>query len=94
MIDWSTSLVALIPIVVFGGAAVYLGLRLTRASELRGRSQTELSELSDRVVRLEDALASLATEVQRIADAEQFTSRLLQERTASQSPMRPGSGAD
>jgi len=94
MIDWSTSLVALIPIVVFGGAAVYLGLRLTRASELRGRSQTELSELSDRVVRLEDALASLATEVQRISDAEQFTSRLLQERTASRSPMRPGPGAD
>jgi hypothetical protein len=94
MIDWSTSLVALIPILLFGGVAFYLGLRFVRAAEMRGHSRTELSELSDRIARLEDALAGLATEVQRISDAEQFTSRLLQERTATPTPLRPGSGAD
>lgn len=93
MIDWASSLVALIPIVLFGGTAVYLGLRFTRAAERRGHSRTELTELGDRVARIEDALASLATEVQRISDAEQFTSRLLHERSAQQSPPRPGGGA-
>lgn len=94
MIDWATSLIALIPILLFGGAAVYLGLRFTRASEKRGHSRIELADLGDRVARLEDALASLATEVQRISDAEQFTSRLLEERSGRQGSTRPGRGAE
>jgi hypothetical protein len=82
MVDWGASVIALVPLLLFGGVAVYLGYRFVRASEKRAQSGEALTQLTERVGQLEDSLASLTTDVQRIAEAEQFTARLLRERNS------------
>jgi len=64
------------------GGGFYLALRFIRAFEQRNTSSgPELEELRARLARLEDALESTSGEVQRLADAQQFTTRLLEGRT-------------
>jgi membrane protein implicated in regulation of membrane protease activity len=82
MVDWGASVIAFVTLLLFGGVAVYLGYRFVRASAKRAQSGEALAELTERVGQLEDSLASLSTDVQRIAEAEQFTARLLRERNS------------
>jgi len=89
MVEWGASLLALTPLLVVGGGAIYLGLRFVRGADKRGPSRKELSDLTDRVGRLEELLSSMSSEMQRIADAEQFTARLLQERKSRANPPSP-----
>jgi hypothetical protein len=89
MVDWGASLMALTPLLLIGGGAIYLGLRFVRGSERRGPSGKELADLTDRVGRLEESLSSMSSEMQRIAEAEQFTTRLLQERKSPANPPSP-----
>ena len=91
MVDWEASLLALTPFLVIVGIAVHLGFRFVRAFERRGQSQSALVYLTDRVQQLEDAVATLSTEVHHINEAEQFNGRLLEERkSGSVPPARKG----
>lgn len=63
------------------GGGFYLAARFIRAFEQRGANRGELEELRERLRRLEETSESIGTEVQRLDEAQQFTTRLLTERS-------------
>jgi hypothetical protein len=69
-----------------GGALLYPGLRFVRAAERRGVDRAELAALRGVVARLEGALERTDAEVERLAEGQQFTTRLLAERPGPGSP--------
>ncbi len=81
----------LIPICgMLAGVAIVLGLPLVRAYsrkvELQGAQPRVPPELAARLERMEQAIDTIAVEVERIAEGQRFTTRLLAERAG-------GSGA-
>ena len=70
-----------LPWLLLGGAALLLGFRAVRAFERRGTANAELTALRDRVQLIEDTLAEQGESVRRIADGQEFTQRLLLQRT-------------
>jgi hypothetical protein len=63
-------------IVVLGGG-FYLAYRLVRAFEARGSGGAELDDLRKRMAQLEDTLDGMNKRVDRIDEAQEFTTRLL-----------------
>lgn len=64
------------------GGGFYLAVRFLRAFETRGAlsPRSDPMALAERVRRLEDALESMGAEMERLAEGQQFTHRLLAER--------------
>lgn len=70
---------------------LYLGWRFVRAQERRTvaiaggaeGSTGEIAELRERVLRLEERLDDIDTQVGQLAEGQQFTNRLLTERRSS-----------
>ena len=64
------------------GGGFYLAVRFLRAFETRGAlpSRSDPMALAERVRRLEDAIESMGAEMERLAEGQQFTHRLLSER--------------
>lgn len=57
------------------------------------RTKEVSPDIEDRLARIEHAMDAIATEVERLAESEQFTSRLLADRSASSvSPASPPGG--
>jgi hypothetical protein len=69
----------LLGLLVLGGAFM-LAARFVRAYEQQNSGEREISQLRDRVARLEDSLESMTNEVRRLSDAQHFTTRLLEGR--------------
>lgn len=76
--------------VLFWGSVLFLGLRAVRAFERRTRGGGDLGPMSDRLARLEAAVAALATDVQRIEESQEFTTHLLGDGKVK----RPGTTTD
>jgi hypothetical protein len=78
--------VIFVPITLFIATAVVLA-PLARAFakriEGRGTAQHIPSEVTDRLERMEQAIDSIAIEVERISEGQRFTTRLLSEATAA-----------
>ena len=72
-------LLVLLAVVVGGGG--YLLLRVVRAMEGRGRDQDRLRTLEERILLLEETLASATHAIDRLDDEQRFTTRLLADRT-------------
>lgn len=54
---------------------------VTKAIERRGvRPTKELTEMAERLARIEHAVESIAIEVERVSEAQRFTTRILSER--------------
>jgi hypothetical protein len=75
----------LIPIVaILSGTTLVLVFPLVRAYarklELEGQQPRVPREVADRLARMEQAIDAVAVEVERIAEAQRFTTRLLSER--------------
>jgi hypothetical protein len=75
----------LIPITLFVcGAVTAIGVPLAKAYarrvEREPTRQTLPSELTDRLDRMEQALDSIAIEVERVSEGQRFTTKLLSER--------------
>lgn len=75
----------LIPIVaIVSGTSMALLFPLVRAYarklELEGQQPRVPQALDDRLARMEQAIDAIAVEVERIAEAQRFTTRLLSER--------------
>ena len=77
MIDWGTSILGLIPMLGTAAIVLYLAVRAVRALETRGRAPEGHGDLAERVSLLEDALESMHRDIERLTDAQHFTSRLL-----------------
>lgn len=64
------------------GSVFYLALRWVRANERRLADQNEINALKERVALLEGDVTDLTTELERLAEGQQFTTRLLEKRHA------------
>lgn len=60
-----------------------LGLRAVRALERRGAANVDLTALRERLQTLEDTVAEQGESLRRVADGQEFTQRLLVDRTGS-----------
>jgi hypothetical protein len=86
----------LIPIVLFACVAVtIIGVPIARAFarriESQPRDQDSLPDVRARLERMEQAIDSIAIEVERISEGQRFTTKLLSERSPSsdQAPGKP-----
>jgi HPt (histidine-containing phosphotransfer) domain-containing protein len=86
----------LIPIVLFACVAVtIIGVPIARAFarriENQPREPNQLPDVTARLERMEQAIESIAVEVERISEGQRFTTRLLSERSKSseQVPGKP-----
>ena len=73
-------LLSFLPWIIVLGLAFSLGLRFVRAIERRTAARAELAELTERTLRLEENLSAMGERVERLADSQDFTTRLLAER--------------
>lgn len=71
------ALYVVIPVLV-----ISLAYRFVRAYERRGTARDADRQLADRVAALEDQVARLTQEHERLADGQQFTNALLASRAA------------
>lgn len=55
----------------------YLGLRAVRAMERRSSARKELDALNERTLRLEESISEVNEKLGRLADSQEFTTRLL-----------------
>jgi hypothetical protein len=79
---WGMLLVGWAPYLAFGGGVLYLGTRYVRAVERRGVSRAEIAGLTERLARLEEAVANVADDVGRVEEGQSFATRVLTERAA------------
>ncbi len=77
---WGLLLVAYAPWLLGLSGAFYLGLRAVRALERRAGSRREVEEAQERLLRLEETVAGLSDQMTKLADGQEFTTRLLSER--------------
>ena len=73
-----------LPWVLLGGAGLWLGFRAVRALERRGTTNPELAALRERLQLLEDSVAEQGEALRRVTDGQEFTQRLLLERTRAE----------
>lgn len=73
-------LLAYAPWILGLGGGLYLGWRAVRALERRASSRKELDEANERILRLEESIAGLTDQMSKLADGQEFTTRLLSER--------------
>ncbi len=60
---------------------------VTKAIERRGvRPTKELTEMAERLARIEHSVESIAIEVERVSEGQRFTTRILSERTRDALP--------
>jgi len=77
-------------VILVGGFS--LASRLVRAYEQRNAGGADSQALRDRVVRLEETIESMNAQLNRLAEAQQFTTRLLEGRPGVADSPRAGSG--
>jgi hypothetical protein len=61
---------------------IYLAFRWLRTQERGPTSGADVAELRERVARLEESLADMDGQLKRLADSQDFTTRLLRDRQA------------
>jgi hypothetical protein len=61
---------------------LYLGYRFVRAHERRAVGSDRTAELNERILRLEERLESVANDMEKMLESQQFTTKLLSERSA------------
>jgi uncharacterized protein YlxW (UPF0749 family) len=66
------------------GAGVYLGVRYVRAAERR-TGGAELDELRTQIQQLQETVETLRTDVDRVQESQDFTTRLLADRSSKKS---------
>jgi hypothetical protein len=78
---------------IFYPLARALARRIERGAERAGDSAGQLPEtVAARLERMEQAIDSIAVEVERISEGQRFTTRLLTERTTQDAPDRSRGG--
>jgi hypothetical protein len=73
-------LVAVTAILTFGACVCGIAYALSARSRARLKAPLELGNLDARLDRIEQAVESIAVEVERVSEAQRFSARLLSER--------------
>ena len=79
---WGMLLISWAPYLSLGAVALYLGGRYVRAVERRNTGRAKLADIQDRLLRLEEAVADVSADVDRVAEGQSFTTRILADRAA------------
>ena len=79
-IPWGMFVLAYAPWLLAISGAFYLGLRGVRALERRSQARAEMASLEERLLRLEESMATMTDRLERLAEGQEFTSRLLARR--------------
>jgi hypothetical protein len=80
------ALIPIVAILAFAGTAIGVPLARAHARRIdRGPNDQMPLELKTRLERMEQALDSIAIEVERISEAQRFTTKLLAEKPKEQS---------
>ncbi|MGH7500359.1 MAG: hypothetical protein ACREL7_01245 [Longimicrobiales bacterium] len=87
------ALLSLVFWVVVIGGGIALAVRFLRAYEKRGNDRGEIADLREKLTRLEESIEGVTSQVQRVAEAQQFTTRLLTERTELQRGTQPSTSS-
>ena len=87
-----------VPLGAFACAIILaIGVPLARAYSRRMDAESKNprlpTEVTDRLERMEQALDSVAIEVERISEGQRFTTKLLSEGRGSAAPQLPASGS-
>lgn len=85
-----------IPIIMFGSVPVIaIGMPIARAYAKRMERSSAMpavpADVTARLERMEQAIDSIAIEVERISEGQRFTTKLLSERTAGEPAAPPSS---
>jgi len=86
---WGIVLLGWAPYLAFGGGVLYLGARYVRAVERRGVARAEISDIAERLSRLEEAVANVADDVERVEQGQSFATRVLTSRVAERPASQP-----
>ena len=73
-------LVGWAPLLLTGCGAFYLGLRLVRALERRSAASADLAAQQEHLLRLEESVAVIAAQIERLSDGQEFATKLLGDR--------------
>lgn len=82
-------LFAWVPWLLLLGGFFYIGLRLVKALERRSLPRGETQVLEARVRALEETIGELSSTVDRMSEAQEFTTRLLTKRAGGGEPDSP-----
>ena len=88
---WGIMVIGWAPYIGLGGVALYLGGRYARALERRNAGRGELVEIQDRLLRLEESVADVSRDIERVAEGQSFTTRVLADRGRPAEVPREGS---
>jgi hypothetical protein len=81
-----------VPIVLFvtiGATSILYPIARALARRMEhGNSPAQSAEITARLERMEQAIDSIAVEVERISEGQRFTTRLLSERVRNDAPVR------
>ena len=82
-----TSLILLVALGILGG---------TIATAMRrggGQSEGEIRELRERLLRLEQSMESMSSDMERVAESQRFMTALLEDRSRGHGALRPSAPA-
>ena len=83
-----TVLVFLLAISILGGTIATV---VRRGS---GQSESELRELRERLLRLEQSMESMTSDMERVAESQRFMTALLEDRARGQAALKPPARGD
>ena len=78
----------LMALAAFGGMIVAISRRTD------GQSEKEIRELRERVLRLEQSVESMTSDMERVAESQRFMTALLEDRGRAQGALKPPATGD
>ena len=78
-----TSLILLFAVTILGGT---IATALRRSG---GQSESEIRELRERLLRLEQSMESMTSDMERVTESQRFMTALLEDRPRAQGTLRP-----
>jgi hypothetical protein len=78
-----------IPLILMLAAGLIGGMIATAIRRGGGTSEKELTELRERMLRLEQSLETMTADMERVSDGQRFLTALLEERARAQPVIKP-----
>ena len=78
-----------IPLILMIAAGLIGGMIATVMRRGAGTSEKELTELRERMLRLEQSLETMTADMERVSDGQRFLTALLEERARAQAAIKP-----
>ena len=84
----------LIPLILLLVVAMLISAFAFTSRQVTAGSDKELQEMRERMLRLEQSVELMASEMERVSEGQRFMTALLEDRARSQTPLNPPAGGD